>query len=127
MKQFILDQHKLNSAIGTIYRRFIKNDNSFEVFNEMNTLLIDITNSEYGFIGEVLNDGQQNYLKTHAITNIAWNKETKDFFDENAPKGLEFKNLKTLLDMLLNIKKLLLVMHHILILEEVVYQKDILL
>ncbi len=36
------------------------------------------------------------YLKTHAITNIAWNDETRKFYELNAPEGMEFHNLKTL-------------------------------
>lgn len=56
-----------------------------------------MTESEYGFIGEVLyGDAKKPYLKTHAITNIAWNKETRKFYEENAPQGMEFYNLKTL-------------------------------
>ena len=69
-----------------------------------------MTESEYGFIGEILYSDQgeayleevhmklrgKPYLKTHALTNIAWNEETKKFYDENAPKGMEFYNLNTL-------------------------------
>ncbi|MDG4811502.1 response regulator [Hydrogenovibrio sp. 3SP14C1] len=59
--------------------------------------ILKLTNSEYGFIGEVLKDeDNQSYLKTHALTNIAWNEETRKFYDENAPDGLEFKNMNTL-------------------------------
>ncbi len=41
--------------------------------------LILITQSESGFIGEVLyNDKGDPYLKTHAITNIAWDEKTRN-------------------------------------------------
>ena len=36
------------------------------------------------------------YLKTHAITNIAWNDETQRLYDENVEQGLEFRNMDTL-------------------------------
>jgi diguanylate cyclase (GGDEF)-like protein/PAS domain S-box-containing protein len=36
------------------------------------------------------------YLRTQAITNIAWDQATRDFYAEHAPKGLEFTNLDTL-------------------------------
>ena len=84
------------AAISQIFKNFALNTEAKVVFEEMNTKLIDITQSEYGFIGEVFNDGTQDFLKTHAITNIAWNKETRDFYETNAPEGLEFKNLKSL-------------------------------
>ncbi|TFG59521.1 MAG: PAS domain S-box protein, partial [Deltaproteobacteria bacterium] len=59
--------------------------------------LLSVAESEFGFIGEVLRDPEGNpYLKIHAITNIAWNEETRRFYEENAPRGLEFRNLKTL-------------------------------
>ena len=59
--------------------------------------ILKLTKSEYGFIGEVLtNEEGQPYLKTHALTNIGWNEETLKFYHENAPDGLEFRNLNTL-------------------------------
>ena len=96
MKKSIIDKEELLTAIREVERMFIKDIPVQEVFDQMLQVLLQVTNSEYGFIGEVLHDGQQEYLKTHAITNIAWNEQTKTFFEENAPNGLEFKNLKTL-------------------------------
>ncbi|MEW5892481.1 MAG: response regulator [Pseudomonadota bacterium] len=59
--------------------------------------LLDLTGSAYGFIGEVCHDeAGQPYLKTHAITNIAWNEETRRFYEAHAAQGLEFRNLNNL-------------------------------
>lgn len=59
--------------------------------------ILEITGSKFGFIGEVLYDeNQKPYLKTHAITNIAWSKESEKFFQENFRTGLIFNNLDTL-------------------------------
>ncbi|MFC1724081.1 PAS domain S-box protein [candidate division KSB1 bacterium] len=67
------------------------------IFDELLENLLALTKSEYGYIGEVLlSDNGDPFLKSHAITNIAWNKETRDFYKKNAPKGMEFHNLKTL-------------------------------
>lgn len=60
------------------------------------TDLLDVTESEYGFIGEIRHRNELPYLKTRAITNIARNHETRKFYRENAAKGLEFTNLDTL-------------------------------
>lgn len=81
-----------------------KATNLFMVYKDLSEVadyllgrILKLTKSEYGFIGEVLKDDKgQNYLKTHALTNIAWNEETRKFYDENAPDGLEFRNLSTL-------------------------------
>lgn len=69
-----------------------------ESFEIMLNALLEGTDSEYGFIGEVLYDKETNdpYLKTHAITNIAWNAETRTFYEQNAPTGMEFYNLNSL-------------------------------
>jgi len=59
--------------------------------------LLSTTESEYGFIGEVLyKDDGAPYLKTHAITNIAWNEETQKLYKEWETNGLEFTNMDTL-------------------------------
>ena len=67
-----------------------------EVFNAALEDLLEVTESEYGFIGEILHDESVPYLKTHAITNIAWSKETREFYRENVRAGLEFRNLDSL-------------------------------
>ena len=67
-----------------------------EVFNTALEDLLDVTASEYGFIGEIRHDDAVPYLKTHAITNIAWNRETREFYRQNVRAGLEFRNLDTL-------------------------------
>ncbi len=67
-----------------------------EVFNTALEDLLEVTSSEYGFIGEILDDNGIPYLKTHAITNIAWNRETREFYKENVRNGLEFRNLDSL-------------------------------
>jgi len=81
-----------------------KATNLFMVYKDLSEVadyllgrILKLTKSEYGFIGEVLQDVDgRSYLKTHALTNIAWNKETRKFYDANAPEGLEFRNLNTL-------------------------------
>jgi PAS domain S-box-containing protein len=67
------------------------------LFDRLLTDLLSLTESEYGFIGEVLwSDNGDPYLRAHAITNIAWNEKWMQFYRENAPKGMVFTNLKTL-------------------------------
>lgn len=58
--------------------------------------LLDLTESEYGFIGRVSEDDDGPFLKTEAITNIAWNEETRQFYEDNSPAGLVFRNMDTL-------------------------------
>ena len=67
-----------------------------EVFDLLLKEVLALTQSEYGFIGEILHEQNVPYLKTHAITNIAWSRETREFYRENVRAGLEFRNLDTL-------------------------------
>ncbi len=58
--------------------------------------LLDICDSEYGFIGRIDEDADGRFLQTTAITDISWNEETRTFYEENSPAGLVFRNLDTL-------------------------------
>ena len=83
----------VNKALGNVINEGLS---TREMFDSALTDLLDVTSSEYGFIGEILHRNDLPYLKTHAITNIAWNHETRKFYRENVAKGLEFTNLNTL-------------------------------
>ncbi|MBD3307903.1 PAS domain S-box protein [candidate division KSB3 bacterium] len=87
----------LLQAITRAQSQFITDVTPNVLFDELLDSLLVLTESEYGFIGEVFkkSDGAP-YLKTHAITNIAWNAETQKFYAENAPQGLEFDNMQSL-------------------------------
>ncbi len=67
------------------------------LFDDMLQGILRLTESEYGFIGEVIyKDSETPYLKTYALSNISWNKDTKELYDKYAASGMEFHNLKTL-------------------------------
>ncbi len=58
--------------------------------------VLSVTESEYGFIGEVKFRNGAPFLKTFAITDISWNKETAEFYKKYEEQGMEFTNLETL-------------------------------
>lgn len=63
----------------------------------MLSAILNISEGEYGFIGEVLYSKDGNpYLKTKAITNISWNAETRKLYSKYSLLGMEFHNLDTL-------------------------------
>ena len=87
----------LLATINKLHLRFIDTDGPREFFDRMLEQLLETTRSEYGFIGEIRRDEDgTRYLKTHALTNIAWDEETRRFYEEGAPEGLEFRNLDSL-------------------------------
>ncbi|MCJ8169013.1 PAS domain S-box protein [Atopomonas sediminilitoris] len=90
-------QLQLSALITRVQSRFIREQDADELFGGLLTDILTITASEYGFIGEIKHrDDGSPYLRTYALSNIAWDQATRDFYDANAPQGLEFSNLKTL-------------------------------
>jgi PAS domain S-box-containing protein len=86
----------LLEAITRTQSQFIVDTEPTVIFNNILESLLSLTKSEYGFIGEILFTAEgKPYLKTHAITNIAWNEESRSFYEKNAP-NMKFYNLKTL-------------------------------
>ncbi|MCX9010785.1 MAG: PAS domain S-box protein, partial [Candidatus Methanoperedens sp.] len=89
--------HTLLNAISDAQSHFIADSNPKVLFDNLLANLISLTRSEYGFIGEVLYNAKgEPYLKTYSLTNIAWDEKTREFYEKNAPSGMEFYNLKTL-------------------------------
>ena len=88
---------RLLEGITAAQSQLIGSVEANQLFDGLLNALLDLCDSEYGFIGEThYTEEGEIYLKTHAITNIAWNDYTRRYYEENAPGGLEFKNLKTL-------------------------------
>ena len=89
-----------NALLDTIFTSqndFISNKNAHELFTYILGQLLSITKSEYGFIGDILYTGNgQPYLKTHAITDISWNSQTRQLYERQSISGFEFYNLQSL-------------------------------
>jgi diguanylate cyclase (GGDEF)-like protein/PAS domain S-box-containing protein len=107
MVRDITERKRIESALGWNNRQidiisnaqssFITNADPRAAFELLLSGLLELTGSEYGFIGEVLyREDNAPYLRTYAITNIAWDEATRTFYEEHAPKGMEFNNLDTL-------------------------------
>ena len=109
--QLLLQENlQLLQGITQAQSQFITAQNRLEIFEGLLATLLDVTDSEYGFIGEVLfrEDGTATmeesfmkirgvpYLKTHSITNIAWDEITQKFYEDNYEQGMEFTNMNTL-------------------------------
>ena len=85
------------AAIATVQNEFISGDlTTRDSFDELLETVLRLTGSEYGFVGEVREDETGRYIKTLAISNIAWDEGSRAFYDAHAGEGLEFRNLDTL-------------------------------
>jgi PAS domain S-box-containing protein len=99
-------QQVMNSEISDLRARYIEYATDLKkFFSHLLTKILKLTESEYGFIGEIVNGEEGRYLKTYWLSDISWNEETRKFFKENAPKGLIFKNLKTLFGYVIRTEK----------------------
>ncbi|WP_395827313.1 ATP-binding protein [Archangium violaceum] len=96
-EQALRASNLLLQALTEVQTEFIQGQDVHRLFDKLLSVLLKLTGSEYGFIGEVLHTPEgQPYLRTYAITNIAWTDELRAFFAREAPKGMEFRNLQTL-------------------------------
>jgi PAS domain S-box-containing protein len=87
----------LTKAISETYREFLDpNSDKRSLFKNVLNQLLSITQSEYGFIGEVIIRNEFPFLKTYAITDISWDEETAALYKKYEQTGMEFTNLNTL-------------------------------
>lgn len=93
----LASSHRMLTAVQQLQREFIRTRDLRQQAEQMLSLAIATSGAGYGFIAEVLRDSSgQPYLKTHAMTNIAWDAATEALYEEHLAKGLEFRNLNTL-------------------------------
>jgi signal transduction histidine kinase len=95
--------NRLLQALTEAQQELIQGSDTHRLFNKLLGVLLQLTDSEYGFIGEVLRkpDGAA-YLRAHAITNIAWTDELRQLYDQKAALlGLEFHNHRSLFGVVL--------------------------
>ena len=89
-------QHMLE-AVRRAQAVFIETEDKRNAFEGLLDAFLQITNSGYGFVGEVQYDvNDKPYLKTHAITNIAWDEASRRLYTDQLDAGMTFSNLKTL-------------------------------
>ncbi|MFN8061309.1 MAG: ATP-binding protein [Vicinamibacterales bacterium] len=97
MRRPALSSRRLLQGIHDAQSHFIVSANSRTSFEQLLSVLLDVTSSEFGFIARVLRDpNDQPFLKTEAITDISWNEETRRLHREHARDGLRFTNMNTL-------------------------------
>lgn len=88
---------RLLALLHTCTTRFISSPSFREVAEDLLQGLLQLTDSRYGFISEVgRSDEGSPYLKTHAISNIAWDADSARLYAESTESGIEFHNLDTL-------------------------------
>jgi PAS domain S-box-containing protein len=89
--------HLLLGAIHNAQTQYIANGSGKQIFDDLLNNILELTQSEYGFIGEIFHEPEgQPYMKTRALTNIAWNEETHTLYNQYAETGMEWRGMDTL-------------------------------
>lgn len=85
------------AAVAGAFGEYVAEEDIRVVSELLLARILELSGSEYGFIGRVeRTDSGAPQLRTTAITNIAWNDETRAMVERAGPKGLLFTNLNTL-------------------------------
>ena len=89
--------NELLRALTMSQSKYLLDIDPRSLFEELLAVILQLTESKYGFIGEIISrDDGQLYLSTYAITDIAWNKETRQRHRRECEEGLKFRNLESL-------------------------------
>ena len=90
-------QHRLLDAVREAQALYIEADDKRRAFEGLLAAFLLLTNSGYGYVGEVhYNEDGTPYLRTHAITNNAWDEPSRLFYESQLDAGMAFRNLHTL-------------------------------
>ncbi|MDO9438118.1 PAS domain-containing protein [Hydrogenophaga sp.] len=90
-------QHRMLEAVRAAQATYIEADDRRKAFEGLLQAFLSVTGSEFGFVGDVLySDDGKPYLRTSAITNIAWDEASQLMYQSQASSGMAFRNLDTL-------------------------------
>ncbi|NOY63325.1 MAG: GAF domain-containing protein [Gammaproteobacteria bacterium] len=97
LKESPISEVLLLNAVTTALSQYIAETNPDVLFNGLLETLLELTGSEYGFIGEVFySDDNKPYIKSYATTDIAWNAQTRKLYDEVKQRGMLFSKFDSL-------------------------------
>ncbi len=91
-------QHRQLDIIQKAQGTFIANSDPYHIFGSFLLDILDLTNSAFGFIGEVFSDKNSRKLIIYAINNIAWDEEIRRRYAEKMSCVLEILKLETVCD-----------------------------
>jgi len=95
--------HALQQTLTEIQRGFLLEGDTQATFERLLAPLLELTGSQYGFIGEVLYDGAgQPYLKTQVYSQVPWDSASRQLYEDARANGLEFHNLHSLIGAVLD-------------------------
>ena len=96
-EEALMQQYQVLGAINNAQSRFISSSEPKELFDGLLSDVLSISESRFGFIGELLYDADgKPYLKAYAMS-VSGQVEDESFFAGAVEQGFEFRALDTLL------------------------------
>ena len=96
-EQALVRQNELLAAIHQAQNLFISDRDSASVYQNMLHVLVRYTQSEFGFLDEVLHDPDGTPYKLNlALSDISWDGPSRDLYEQLVQRKLEFRNLNNL-------------------------------
>ena len=89
-------KNTLLNSIAALQSQFIADVEPGVLYGRALEDLLEMTSSEYGFVAEIRHDGDTPYLMTQALSNVAWDAESAQMYEQHSAGGLRFDNLNTL-------------------------------
>lgn len=95
--QTVEQTNRLLKAVSEIQLRFTREGNTRSWFEQTLQIFLDVSDSEYGFIGTVHEDDDgKSWLQSQAVSNITWDQSSRELYESSLSDGLQFRNLQTL-------------------------------
>lgn len=109
IEQLFLEQNRMLHAVSEAQADFISDADPHPTFNRLLTQLLDITDSQYGFIGETSRNAEGvPYLRIYAISDLSWDDASRGLYQSVVKGGFEFRNPNSLFGQVLSSGKPLL-------------------
>lgn len=100
----------LLQTVASVQALMLATGDERSVFDKLLAAALELTGSEFGFVGEVHTDPDSGapYLQTFAITDIAWDAATRQLYDEQAEAGFRFTNPDSLFGTVLTTREVVI-------------------
>ncbi len=93
----LMQQQMIQDAVHTMQSKFMTVQDTGAVYCDMLNTLLELSKSEFGLIGEVKYDeDNQLYLKVLVMTNIAWDIPSRNMFELAIKGELNFTDIENL-------------------------------
>lgn len=89
-------QNKLLHSLQEIQIGFLTSNNDSQIFDDLLSRILSLTECSYGFITGIIYDNNQPVLIPYATSNVAWSEKTQQQFENHHNPELQFESIESL-------------------------------